>query len=57
MVKCSYCKDEIKPGTGKLYVTKDAKKYNLCSHKCEKNMLKLRRLARKQKWITKKKEE
>ena len=55
MVKCSFCNKEIKPGTGKLYVTKDAKKYNLCSNKCEKNMLKLKRVPRKLKWITKKK--
>lgn len=41
------------PGTGVLFITKEAKKYNFCSSKCEKNMLKLGRIAREQKWITK----
>lgn len=55
MVKCSYCTDEIKQGTGKLYVTKEGKSYSFCSSKCEKNFL-MGRIARKQKWITKKKQ-
>jgi len=50
MVKCSYCGYEIKPGTGKIFVLKSGKIYNFCSNKCEKNMLKLKRTARKFKW-------
>ena len=52
MVKCSYCTKEIKAGTGKLYVTKEGKAFDLCSSKCEKNKL-MGRLARDRKWITK----
>ncbi len=55
MVKCSFCKDEIEKGTGLMYVQKDGKALNFCSKKCEKNLLKLKRKAREQKWVTKKK--
>ncbi len=57
MVKCSFCNKEIEKGTGKLYVRKDARPLHFCSSKCEKNMLKLRRVPRKMKWITKTKKE
>ena len=43
MAKCDFCGTEIMPGTGKLYVKKDGKKFYFCSTKCEKNMLKLGR--------------
>jgi len=43
MVRCDFCRAEIPKGTGKIYVKKDGKKFNLCSSKCEKNMLKLKR--------------
>lgn len=54
-MKCSYCNSEINPGTGKIYVKKDGTTYNLCSSKCEKNMLKLGRKSTKMKWVVKKK--
>ncbi|MFH1636806.1 MAG: 50S ribosomal protein L24e [Candidatus Woesearchaeota archaeon] len=57
MVKCSFCEVEIEKGTGMMYVQKDAKILNFCSKKCEKNMLKLKRKARKQKWVTSRKKE
>ncbi len=47
---CSFCGEEIEPGTGKVYVRKDGKLLYFCSGKCEKNMLKLRRNPRKLKW-------
>ncbi|MFO7710643.1 MAG: 50S ribosomal protein L24e [Candidatus Woesearchaeota archaeon] len=50
MVKCSFCGEEIPSGFGKMYVKKDAKVLYFCSNKCEKNMLKLGRKAREQKW-------
>jgi len=53
MPKCSFCNQDIEKGTGKLFVKKDAKQLNFCSTKCEKNMLKLKRVPRKMKWITK----
>jgi large subunit ribosomal protein L24e len=55
MVKCSFCGNEIKPGTGLLFVRNDGKTFYYCSRKCEKNMLKLGRNPRKIKWIKKKK--
>ncbi len=47
---CSFCGYEIEPGTGKMYVRRDGRVFYFCSGKCEKNMLKLKRKARKLKW-------
>ncbi|RLF35479.1 MAG: 50S ribosomal protein L24e [Thermoplasmata archaeon] len=47
---CSFCGNEIEPGTGKLYIRKDGTIYHFCSSKCQKNMLKLKRIPRKVKW-------
>ena len=49
-LKCSFCGSEIERGTGKLYVRKDGSVLRFCSSKCEKNLLKLKRKARKFKW-------
>ena len=49
-MKCSFCENEMKPGTGKIFVFKTGKAINFCSNKCEKNLLKLKRTARKFKW-------
>jgi len=54
-MKCSFCKDEIEPGTGKMFARNDGKIFYFCSSKCEKNMLKLKRDSLRVKWITKKK--
>jgi large subunit ribosomal protein L24e len=43
-------------GTGKIVVKKDGSLVSLCSMKCEKNMFRLGRNPRKQKWITSKKQ-
>lgn len=50
MEKCSFCGTELKVGTGKMYVKKDAKILYFCSRKCEKNMLDLGRKGRETKW-------
>lgn len=50
MVKCSFCGEQIPSGTGKMYVKKDSKILFFCQNKCEKNMIKLGRKARNQKW-------
>ena len=50
MVSCSFCGNEIEPGTGKMYVQKDAKVFYFCSTKCEKNLIKLNRKPRHTKW-------
>ena len=55
MVRCSFCKEEIKPGTGTIYSTIRGDVYQFCSKKCERNQLKLKRAPRKTKWVAKKK--
>ncbi len=49
-MKCFFCGIDAREGTGVLYVTKTGKKHFFCSSKCEKNQLKLKRKAGKQKW-------
>ena len=49
-MKCSFCREEIEKGTGKMFVMNDSKILHFCSKKCEKNMLKLNRKARNLKW-------
>ncbi len=51
---CSFCKEELKPGTGKMLVKNDGSILYFCSSKCEKNMVKLKRNPRKVKWVKKK---
>jgi large subunit ribosomal protein L24e len=43
MAKCTFCGNEIKEGTGKLFVFTSGKIANFCSLKCQKNQLKLKR--------------
>ncbi|HOI18322.1 MAG TPA: 50S ribosomal protein L24e [Candidatus Woesearchaeota archaeon] len=52
-MKCTFCEKTITPGTGKIYVLKSGKTYRFCTLKCQKNMLKLKRKAREQKWVSK----
>jgi len=47
---CSFCGNEIEPGTGKMYVKKDGTILNFCSNKCQKNLLKLSRVPRRTGW-------
>lgn len=54
-MKCSFCKENIEQGTGKMLVKDDGKIFYFCSSKCEKNMMKLRREPKDVKWISKKK--
>ena len=51
--KCWFCGEEIKPGTGIMYVKVDGTIMWFCSSKCKKNALKLRRNPRKVKWSLK----
>ena len=32
---CSFCGNEIEPGTGKLYVKKDGTVFYFCKNKCQ----------------------
>jgi large subunit ribosomal protein L24e len=47
---CSFCGNEIEPGTGKMYVKIDGTVFNFCKNKCQKNMIELRRVPRKTAW-------
>ena len=47
---CSFCGDEIEPGTGKMYIKKDASIFFFCTNKCQKNMVKLKRVPRRVRW-------
>ncbi len=51
--QCSFCGNNIEPGTGKMFVKKDGTVLYFCSSKCEKNSLKLKRLPRKVRWVRK----
>jgi len=50
MVKCSFSGEEIKPGTGIMYVKKDGKVLYFKNRKCELNYLKLKRKPINVKW-------
>tara|TARA_B100000315_G_scaffold256691_1_gene303255 strand:+ start:1448 stop:1642 length:195 start_codon:yes stop_codon:yes gene_type:complete len=50
MVKCTFCKNELEKGIGKMFVKKDGTILYFCSMKCEKNAHKLHRNPRKVKW-------
>jgi large subunit ribosomal protein L24e len=49
-MECSFCGRNIEKGTETVYVTNKGKASYFCSRKCEKNILKLGRKARKVKW-------
>jgi len=50
MPKCSFSGEDIKPGTGIMYVKKDGKILWFKNSKCEKNFLKLKRKPLKIRW-------
>jgi large subunit ribosomal protein L24e len=49
---CTFCGDEIEPGTGKMYIKKDGVVYHFCKSKCFKNMIDLRRVPRRTTWTS-----
>ena len=53
-MKCSFCNNEIPKGAGTMYVKVSGQIMYFCSSKCEKNMLKLNRIPREQKWTSNK---
>jgi len=48
--KCSFCGNEIEPGTGEMFVKKDGTVLYFCKSKCRINMLDLGRIPRRVKW-------
>ena len=53
-MKCSFCNKTMKQGTGKMFVKSDGTIHNLCSTKCEKNLL-MGRNPKRLKWTKPKK--
>lgn len=47
---CSFCGEQIEPGTGKMYVRKDGIVMLFCTNKCYKNMVELKRVPRNITW-------
>ena len=50
MVDCSFCQKKVPAGTGLMLAKTNGKLLYFCASKCEKNMLKLKRKARKTRW-------
>ena len=48
--QCTFCGNDIEPGTGSMYVKNDGSVNFYCTNKCKKNHLKLKRNPRKLKW-------
>jgi len=53
MTKCSFCKKDITPGTGKMYVFKEGRILYFCSSKCEKLMIQRKLEPSNFKWSSK----
>lgn len=47
---CSFCGEDIEPGTGKMYIKKDGTIFYFCTNKCQKNLIKLKRIPRRTRW-------
>ena len=47
---CSFCGEQIEPGTGKMYCRKDGTVLLFCTNKCYKNMVELKRVPRNITW-------
>ncbi|MEK6849602.1 MAG: 50S ribosomal protein L24e [Nanoarchaeota archaeon] len=50
MARCSFCRDILEAGTGKMLILKDARVFYFCTRKCEKNQMKLGHVGRETKW-------
>lgn len=46
---CSFCGEQIEPGTGKMFIKKDGNIFYYCRSKCQKNH-KMGRIARRVRW-------
>lgn len=47
---CTFCGNDIEPGTGKMFIRKDGTIHFFCSSKCQKNLLTLGRIGRRVRW-------
>ena len=48
--QCSFCADEIEPGTGMMFVKRDGSVFHFCSSSCRKQQLHLGRVGHRRKW-------
>jgi large subunit ribosomal protein L24e len=48
--QCSFCADEIEPGTGMMFVKRDGTVFHFCSSSCRKQQLHLGRVGHRLKW-------
>ena len=51
--KCSFCGDDIEPGTGQMFVKTDGTVLNFGTNKCYQNMIELKRVPRTTAWTEK----
>lgn len=47
---CSFCGNDIEPGTGRMFIRRDGTVYFFCSSKCRKNLVELGRTPRWTRW-------
>lgn len=47
---CSFCHQNIEPGTGMMFVKRDGTVFHFCSSKCRKNLVGLGRVPRRVRW-------
>jgi large subunit ribosomal protein L24e len=48
--QCSFCAQEIEPGTGAMFVKRDGTVFHFCSGSCRKQQLHLHRVGHRFKW-------
>ena len=48
--QCSFCANEIEPGTGSMFVKRDGTVFHFCSSSCRKQQLHLGRVGHRRKW-------
>lgn len=48
--QCSFCADEVEPGTGSMFVKRDGTVFYFCSSSCRKQQLHLGRVGHRLKW-------
>ena len=48
--QCSFCAQEIEPGTGTMFVKRDGTVFQFCSSSCRKQQLGLGRIGHRLKW-------
>lgn len=50
---CSFCANDIEPGTGITFVRKNGQVVRFCSRKCRRSLIDFKRDPRKYKWTKK----